>query len=161
MNILSVEIEKPVELNFILGQSHFIKTVEDVHETIVSTVPNIKFGLAFCEASGKRLVRTSGTDENLVKLARKNALAVGAGHSFIVFLGDGFFPINVLNALKNVPEVCHIFCATANPTQVLLVESEQGRGIIGVIDGSSPLGVESDEDVTWRKDFLRMIGYKT
>jgi adenosine/AMP kinase len=160
MNITSVIIEKPLEVNFILGQSHFIKTVEDIHETLVNSVPGIKFGLAFCEASGKCLVRTSGTDESMIELAQKNALAIGAGHSFIIFLGEGYYPINVLNAIKNVPEVCRIFCATANPTEVILAESGDGRGILGVIDGFSPQGVEAEEDVVWRKGFLRMIGYK-
>ncbi|OGO63082.1 MAG: hypothetical protein A2029_15105 [Chloroflexi bacterium RBG_19FT_COMBO_47_9] len=160
MNLISVNIEKPEELNFILGQSHFIKTVEDVHEALVNTVPGIKFGIAFCEASGKCLIRWSGTDETMTELARKNALAIGAGHSFIVFLGDGFYPVNVLNAIKNVPEVCRIFCATANPVEVLIAETKQGRGILGVVDGSSPLGIEGDEDIAWRKGFLRMIGYK-
>lgn len=161
MELLTVSIEKPLELNFILGQSHFIKTVEDVHETLVTAVPNIKFGMAFCEASGKCLVRTTGTDEELTKLAELNALTIGAGHSFILFLGDGFFPINILNALKMVPEVCRLFCATANPTQVIVAETDQGRGIMGVVDGLSPRGVESGDDVVWRKDFLRMIGYKS
>ena len=160
MNLTTVNIEKPAEMNFILGQSHFIKTVEDLHEAMVNAVPGIKFGLAFCEASGKRLVRSSGTDLDLVKLAQKNALAIGAGHSFILFLGDGYFPINVLNAIKMTPEVCRVFCATANPTQVLVAESEQGRGILGVIDGSAPLGIEDETEVAWRKGFLRMIGYK-
>lgn len=160
MELKIVKIEKPLEINFILGQSHFIKTIEDIHETMVNTVPGIKFGLAFCEASGKCLVRITGTDPDLVDLAEKNALAIGAGHSFILFLGDGYFPINVLNAIKNVPEVCRIFCATANPTEVILAETEMGNGILGVIDGFPPKGVEGDEDVTWRKDFLRMIGYK-
>lgn len=160
MNLTTVEIEKPDEMNFILGQSHFIKTVEDIHEIMVNTVPGIKFGMAFCEASGKCLVRSSGTDPELVKLAQKNALAIGAGHSFILFLGEGYYPINVLNAIKMVPEVCRIYCATANTTQVLVAESEQGRGILGVIDGSAPLGVEDEAEVSWRKGFLRMIGYK-
>lgn len=160
MEIKLVQIEKPEPINFILGQSHFIKTVEDVHEALVNAVPGIKFGLAFCEASGKCLVRTSGTDEAMLALATKNALAIGAGHSFILFLGEGFYPINVLNAVKNVPEVARIFCATANPTQVLVAESEQGRGILGVIDGESPKGVEDEEGKNWRKGFLRMIGYK-
>jgi adenosine/AMP kinase len=160
MNLTTVTIEKPLETNFILGQSHFIKTVEDIHEVMVSNVPGIQFGLAFCEASGKCLVRTTGTDESLIEMAQKNALAIGAGHSFILILGDGFFPINVLNAIKMVPEVCRIFCATANPTQVIIAESEQGRGILGIIDGESPKGVEGEEDKTWRKGFLRMIGYK-
>jgi hypothetical protein len=160
MEFSTVSIEKPDELNFVLGQTHFIKTVEDVYETLVTAVPNIKFGLAFCEASGKCLLRTSGTDQDLIDLARKNALAIGAGHSFILFLGEGYFPINILNAIKMVPEVCHIFCATANPTQVVIVETDQGRGIMGVVDGFSPQGVEAEEDVVWRKDFLRTIGYK-
>lgn len=155
-----VQIEKPIELNFILGQSHFIKTVEDIHEALVTGVPRIQFGLAFCEASGKCLVRWSGNDPALIELAQKNALAIGAGHSFIVLLGSDFFPVNILNAIKTVPEVCHIFCATANPTQVIIAESQQGRGILGVIDGSSPRGIEGDEDIAWRKNFLRMIGYK-
>jgi adenosine/AMP kinase len=160
MEIKTVKIEKPENVNFILGQSHFIKTVEDVHEALVNAVPGIKFGVAFCEASGKCLVRWSGTDEASIELAKKNAAAIGAGHSFLVFLGEGYFPINVLNALKNVNEVCRIFCATANPVEVLVAESGQGRGILGVIDGSSPLGIEADEDIAWRKGFLRRIGYK-
>ena len=160
MDIKVVEIEKPEPINFILGQSHFIKTVEDIHESLVNSVPGIKFGLAFCEASGKCLVRTSGNDQAMLALATKNALAIGAGHSFILFLGEGFYPINVLNAVKNVPEVARIFCATANPTQVLVAETEQGRGILGVIDGSSPKGVEDAAEKECRKGFLRMIGYK-
>jgi hypothetical protein len=160
MDLKTVTIEKPLEINFILGQSHFIKTVEDIHEAVVTTVPGVKFGLAFCEASGKCLVRTSGTDAELIKMAEQNALAIGAGHSFILFLGEGFYPVNILNTIKNVPEVCRIFCATANPTAVIVAESEQGRGILGVIDGFSPQGVEAEEDIVWRKGFLRMIGYK-
>jgi adenosine/AMP kinase len=160
MELTTYTIEKPEDTNFILGQSHFIKTVEDIHEVMVSSVPGIKFGLAFCEASGKCLVRSTGTDPALISLAEKNALGIAAGHSFIVFLGDGFFPINVLNAIKNVPEVAHIFCATANPTQVVIAQTEQGRGILGVVDGFSPKGVEDEEGKTWRKGFLRMIGYK-
>jgi len=159
-NILTVKIEKPEEINFILGQSHFIKTVEDIHEALVSTVPGIRFGLAFCEASGKCLVRWSGTDAAMIELAHKNALAIGAGHSFILFLGQGYFPINVLNTIKAIPEVCRIFCATANPVEVLVAETEQGRGILGVIDGFPPRGIEGEEDIAWRKDFLRKIGYK-
>jgi adenosine/AMP kinase len=161
MELKLIPIEKPEPINFILGQSHFIKTVEDIHEVLVTTVPGIKFGLAFCEASGKCLVRWSGTDDAMLDLAKKNALAIGAGHSFILFLGEGFFPINVLNTVKQVPEVAHIFCATANPTQVIVAESEQGRGILGVIDGNSPLGIEDEQGIVWRKDFLRMIGYKS
>ena len=160
MDLTIVKIEKPEEINFILGQSHFIKTVEDVHEALVNAVPGIKFGLAFCEASGKCLVRWSGTDQEMIELARKNALAIGAGHSFIVFLGDGFYPINVLKAIQNTLEVCHVFCATANPTEVLVAISGQGRGILGVVDGSAPKGVEDEQDITWRKGFLRKIGYK-
>jgi adenosine/AMP kinase len=160
MNLISVKIEKPDELNFILGQSHFIKTVEDIHEALVNAVPGVKFGVAFCEASGKCLVRWSGTDEAMINLAKKNARAIGAGHSFIVFLGNGFYPVNVLNALKVVPEVCRIFCATANPVEVLIAETELGRGILGVVDGASPLGIEGEEDIAWRKGFLRTIGYK-
>jgi uncharacterized protein len=160
MDIKIIAIEKPEPVNFILGQSHFIKTVEDIHETLVNSVPGIKFGLAFCEASGKCLVRFSGTDEAMIEMAKKNALAVGAGHSFILFLADGFYPLNVLNAVKNVPEVAHIFCATANPTQVLVAETELGRGILGVIDGSAPKGVEDAAEIDWRKGFLRMLGYK-
>ncbi|RMF39756.1 MAG: hypothetical protein D6755_14035 [Anaerolineae bacterium] len=160
MHLETVRIEKPEEINFVLGQSHFIKTVEDIHEALVNTVPGIRFGLAFCEASGKRLVRWSGTDEAMIALAQKNAQAIGAGHSFILFLGEGFYPINVLNAIKAVPEVARIFCATANPTEVVIAETDQGRGILGVIDGGSPLGIEDEEDIAWRKGFLRQIGYK-
>ncbi len=160
MNLISLKIEKPDDINIILGQSHFIKTVEDLHEALVNAVPGIKFGLAFCEASGKCLVRWSGTDEAMIELARQNARAIGAGHSFIIFLGDGFYPLNVLNAVKMAPEVCRIFCATANPVEVLLAETELGRGILGVVDGASPLGIEAEEDIAWRKGFLRMIGYK-
>jgi len=160
MQLHTVTIVKPEATNFILGQSHFIKSVEDLHEALVGTVPGIKFGLAFCEASGKRLVRRSGTDDALVEMACQNAMAIAAGHSFMIFLGDGFFPVNVLNAVKAVPEVCRIFCATANPTEILIAETDQGRGILGVVDGAPPLGVEKDEDVQWRKDLLRAIGYK-
>lgn len=159
MELHVVEIDKPADMNFILGMSHFIKTVEDVHEALVQTVPGIRFGLAFCEASGPRLVRLSGTDDDLIALAEKNALTVGAGHCFILFLGNAF-PINVLPVLRNVPEICRIFCATANPTQVIVGETGQGRGILGVIDGESPLGVEGAEDTEKRKAFLRQIGYK-
>lgn len=155
-----VTIHNPDELNLILGQSHFIKTVEDLHETIVSSVPGIKFGLAFCEASTLSLVRWSGNDDALIELAKKNAMLIGAGHSFIIFLGQGYFPINVLNQIKVVPEVCHIFCATSNPVQVIIAETEQGRGILGVIDGQSPLGIESETDIADRKALLRKFGYK-
>lgn len=160
MQLTTVKIDKPETINFILGQSHFIKTVEDMHEALVTAVPGIKFGLAFCEASGKCLIRWSGTDQEMIALAQKNAQAIGAGHSFILFLGDGFFPINVLKAVQQVPEVCHIFCATANPTEVVIAETDQGRGIMGVIDGFAPQGVEGEEDIAWRKGFLRQIGYK-
>jgi uncharacterized protein len=160
MELITVRIEKPEAINFILGQSHFIKTVEDIHEALVNSVPGIKFGVAFCEASGKCLVRWSGTDAQMIALATKNALQVGAGHTFFVFLGEGYFPVNVLNAVKNVPEVCHIFCATANPTQVMIGDDGDGRGILGVIDGLKPKGIEEESDITWRKGFLRQIGYK-
>ena len=160
MELKIVRIEKPDDLNFILGQSHFIKTVEDMHEALVNAAPGIHFGLAFCEASGHTLVRASGTDPALVDLAKKNALAIGAGHSFILFLGAGFFPINVLGALRNVPEIVNIFCATANPTEVVIAETEQGCGILGVIDGFKPKGVEDDSGVQWRKELLRKFGYK-
>lgn len=160
MEFKTVTIEKPENINFVLGQTHFIKSVEDLHEAVVSSVPGIRFGLAFCEASGACLVRSSGTDETMLGLARLNALAISAGHSFIIFLGEGFYPINVLNAIKMVPEVCHIYCATANPTQVVIAESDQGRGIMGVIDGFPPKGVEDQQGITWRRNLLRMIGYK-
>ena len=160
MDIQTIQIEKPETINFILGQSHFIKTVEDIHEALVTAVPGIKFGLAFSEASGKCLIRWSGTDEAMLELAKKNAQAIGAGHSFILFLGEGFYTINVLNTLKNVPEVARIFCATANPTEVLVAQTEQGRGILGIVDGFSPQGIEDEEGINWRKGFLRMIGYK-
>lgn len=160
MEFESVKIEKPEELNFILGQSHFIKTVEDIYEVLVSSVPGIRFGLAFCEASGACLIRAAGTDAELTDLAKKNAMRIGAGHSFILFLGAGFFPINVLNAIKNISEVCSIFCATANAAEVIVCDTGSGRGIMGVIDGEKPKGIESESDVKWRKDFLRKIGYK-
>ncbi len=160
MEFESIVIRKPEDINFILGQSHFIKTVEDLHETLVGAVPGIKFGLAFCEASGACLIRSSGTDQQLVELARENAMNIGAGHSFIILLGEGFFPINVLNAVKNVPEVCGIFCATANATEVVVYDNRRGRGIVGVVEGEAPKGFESPADVQWRKDFLRKIGYK-
>ncbi len=159
MEIKIVTIEKPEDTNFILGQSHFIKTVEDLYEAMVSTVPGAKFGLAFCESSGPCLVRYTGTDEKLVDLAKKNAYQLSAGHSFILFMKD-IFPINVLNAVKNVSEVCRIFCATANPVQVLVAETDQGRGILGVIDGFASKGIETDEDIQARKELLRKFGYK-
>ncbi|MGQ9500602.1 MAG: adenosine-specific kinase [Anaerolineae bacterium] len=160
MELVTVRIEKPANINFILGQTHFIKSVEDIHEALVTAVPGIKFGLAFCEASGACLVRWSGTDEAMIELARQNAQMIGAGHSFIVFLAEGFYPINVLNAVKMVPEVCRIFCATANPTQVIIAQTEQGRAILGVVDGAGPRGIEGVEDIAWRKDLLRQFGYK-
>ncbi|WP_088501496.1 adenosine-specific kinase [Burkholderia ubonensis] len=160
LQLHTVTVHKPETMNFILGQTHFIKSVEDIHEALVGSVPGIRFGLAFCEASGKRLVRRSGTDAELVELASRNATAIGAGHAFIVLLGDGFYPVNVLNAIKAVPEVCRIYCATANPTEVIVAETAQGRGIVGVVDGFAPLGVENDDDVRWRKELLRTIGYK-
>lgn len=159
MELKTVRIEKPSEINFILGQSHFIKTVEDLHEAAVSSVPGIKFGIAFCEASGDCLIRCSGNDEELIGLARDNALAIGAGHSFIIFMRDAF-PINILNAVKAIPEVCGIFCATANAVEVIVAESKQGRGILGVIDGEKPKGIEDDEGKVWRHNILRKFGYK-
>ncbi len=160
MEIRTIPIDKPEDSNFILGQSHFIKTVEDLHEALVQSVPGIRFGLAFCESSGARLVRWSGTDEAMIELARRNALALGAGHCFIIFLAAGFFPINVLNAVKSVPEVCRIFCATANPAEIVVAETDRGRAILGVADGLPPLGVEDEAGQAWRKGFLRKIGYK-
>ena len=160
MELKVVQIEKPETVNLILGQSHFIKTVEDLHEALVGTVPGVKFGLACCESSGPALVRATGTDEDLIELAKRNALALSAGHSFVIFLGEGFYPINVLNTVKAVPEVCRIFCATANPVEVVLAETEQGCGILGVIDGIKTRGIETEDDIAWRKSFLRTIGYK-
>lgn len=159
MDLTTVRIEKPDDINLILGQSHFIKTVEDLHEALVTAVPRVKFGLAFCESSGPALVRWSGTDPDLVELARQNAFRLAAGHCFIIFLRDAF-PINVLNAVRNVPEVCGIYCATANPVEVVLAETEQGRGILGVIDGVKSKGIEGEHDIAHRRDFLRKIGYK-
>ena len=159
METKTVKIEKPAEYNIIIGQSHFIKTVEDIHEAMVGAVPGIKFGMAFCESSGACLVRSTGTDDGLKKLAEKNALAVGAGHSFMIIMKDSY-PINVLNAIKNIPEVCGIYCATANPVELVIAESESGRGILGVIDGAKPKGIEDEAGVKWRKDLLRKIGYK-
>lgn len=160
MKLTTCKIDKLEDTNFILGQTHFIKTVEDIHEALVGVVPGIQFGLGFCEASVKRLVRWSGTDEAMIKLAKRNAQNIAAGHTFIVFLGEGYFPVSVLNTLKQVPEVCRIFCATANPTEVVIAETELGRGILGVIDGLPPVGVEGEEDIAERKAFLRQIGYK-
>lgn len=160
MELITVKIDKPDGINFILGQSHFIKTVEDIHEAVVQSVPGIKFGLAFCESSGDLLVRWSGTDGEMIELAKRNALALSAGHSFILFLGPGYFPINVLNAVKMTPEVCRIFCATANPAEVVIAETEQGRAILGVVDGGKSQGIEGEEGIAWRKGLLRKIGYK-
>jgi hypothetical protein len=160
MEIKIEAIKKPEDTNFIFGQSHFIKTVEDIHEMLITSVPGIKFGLAFCEASGPSLVRWTGNDEGLINLATENAMRIGAGHSFILFLGEGFFPVNILNNLKNIPEVVNIYCATANPTEVVLVETDLGRAVLGVVDGGSPKGIETEEDIAIRKSFLRKIGYK-
>lgn len=159
MELKTVTINNPEGLNFILGHSHFIKTVEDLFEAIVNTVPGAKFGLAFCEASDVCLVRHAGTDDELVALAKQNAFTLAAGHSFIIFMRD-MFPVNILNTIKNVPEVCRIFCATANPVEVIIAESAQGRGILGVIDGFASKGIEGDADIAKRKSFLRAIGYK-
>jgi adenosine/AMP kinase len=159
MELLTIKIDKPEDSNVILGQSHFIKTVEDVHEALVNAVPGIKFGVAFCEASGPCLVRVSGNDDELVRSAQENANALSAGHTFIVFIKDAF-PVNVLGAIKQVPEVCSIFCATANPVEVVVAETELGRGVLGVVDGERTKGIETEDDVAQRKDFLRKIGYK-
>lgn len=159
MELNIVRIEKPEATNFILGQSHFIKTVEDIHEAVVQTVPGMKFGLGFCESSGPALVRFTGNDGALVELAKKNALNLACGHCFILFMEYGF-PVNILNTIKSIPEVCHIFCATANQVEVIIAETEQGRGILGVIDGLKSKGIESDADIKFRKEFLRKIGYK-
>ena len=159
MDLKTVPIEKPADLNFILGQSHFIKTVEDLHEAIVQTVPQMKFGIGFCESSGPALVRWSGNDDGLVELAKKNALALSCGHCFIIFLKGGF-PVNILNTIKAVPEVCRIFCATANPAEVIVAETATGRGILGVVDGMKSQGVETEADIVARKKLLRQFGYK-
>jgi len=159
MELEVVRIDKPEDMNIILGQSHFIKTVEDLHEAIVATNPQMKFGIGFCESSGPALVRASGNDERLLDLARQNALALGAGHAFLIVLENGF-PVNILNTIKAVPEVCGIFCATANPVEVIVAETQQGRGILGVVDGIRSKGIEQEEDVQARKAFLRKIGYK-
>ena len=159
MNLMTVVIDKPADMNFILGHSHFIKTVEDLYEAIVQTVPDMKFGIAFCEASGPALVRYVGNDLKLTELAQKNAMALGAGHTFIILMESGF-PINILNTIKNVPEVCRIYCATANSTEVVIAETDQGRAILGVVDGVKTKGIETEADIVVRKDFLRKIGYK-
>lgn len=160
MQLIALKIDKPETTNFIFGQTHFIKSVEDIHEALVNAVPGIRFGLAFCEASGEHLVRWSGTDTAMIELAQKNAQAIAAGHSFIIFLGDGFYPLNVLNTIKLVPEVCRIFCATANPVEVILAETGQGRAVLGVVDGVCATDIEGDEDIVRRKGLLRQIGYK-
>jgi uncharacterized protein len=154
-----VPIDKPDDVNVIVGQAHFIKTVEDLHEALAGVSPHLRFGLAFCEASAARLVRRSGNDDELTRLAAGNALAISAGHSFVVLLREGF-PVNVLNPLKSVPEVCTIFCATANPVEIVVAVTGNGRGITGVIDGSPPVGIEQDSDVADRRALLRAIGYK-
>jgi adenosine/AMP kinase len=159
VELAAIAIDKPDDLNVVIGQAHFIKTVEDLHEALVGVSQHLRFGLAFCEASGPRLVRRSGNDPDLVELATKNAAAIGAGHVFVVFLREGF-PLNVLSAVRQVPEVCTIFCATANPVQVLVATTELGRGVLGVVDGAAPVGVEDDHDEADRKRLLRAIGYK-
>ena len=159
MELKIVKIEKPQEMNFILGQSHFIKTVEDIHEAIININPAIKFGLAFCESSQQALVRWTGNDQDLIKIAQQNALNLSCGHCFILFMENGF-PVNILKTIQNVPEVVRIFCATANPTEVIIAETEQGRGILGVIDGIKTTGIETENDISVRQQFLRKIGYK-
>ncbi len=159
MNVIVVRIQKPEEMNFILGHSHFIKTVEDLYEAIVQTNPGMRFGIAFCEASGPTLVRYVGNEPELIELAKSNAMAIGAGHAFIIFMQNGY-PVNILNAVKNVSEVCRVFCATANPTEVIVAETEQGRAILGVVDGFRTKGIETDDDIAKRKGLLRAIGYK-
>jgi hypothetical protein len=159
MEFRVVKIEKPEDTNCIIGQTHFIKTVEDLYEALVDSVPTIKFGIGFCESSGACLVRMEGNDGELKELAAENALNIGAGHIFVIIMRNAY-PINVLEGIKRVPEVCSIFCATANPVEVIVVETEQGRGILGVIDGAKPKGIEQEQDVKWRKDLLRKIGYK-
>jgi hypothetical protein len=159
MDLIPYLIDKPPDVNVIIGQARFIKSVEDIHEAIVNTVPGVQFGLAFCEASGEALVRFSGTSQAMTDLAKKNARAMGAGHSFIILL-ENAYPINVLNAIQAVPEVCAIFCATSNPVQVILAETDEGRGILGVVDGCSPKGIEAEADQAARKSLLRRFGYK-
>lgn len=159
MELQTVQIEKPEATNLILGQSHFIKTVEDIHEAIVQTAPQMKFGLGFCESSGPALLRWTGNDDALIELAKKNALALSCGHCFLLFMENGF-PVNILNTIKAIPEVCHIYCATANPVEVIVAETNQGRGIMGVIDGMKTKGIETESDIRTRKEFLRKIGYK-
>ncbi len=159
MNLSTVTIEKPAEINVILGHAHFIKTVEDLYEAIVQTNPSIRFGVAFCEASGPTLLRTAGNDEAMLTLAQNNGMAIAAGHAFIIFIDKGF-PVNILNAVKMVSEVCTVYCATANPTEVVIAETDQGRAILGVVDGFKTKGIETEKDAATRRDFLRRIGYK-
>lgn len=159
MELTGVTVKKPDDTNIIIGQSHFIKTVEDLYETLIGTVPGIKFGLGFCESSGECLVRVDGNDEELKKCASENALQIGAGHCFVVLLRNAY-PINVLNGIKGIQEVCTVFCATANPVEVIVAQTSQGRGIMGVVDGSRPKKIEGAQGITWRKEFLRKIGYK-
>jgi len=154
-----IKIKKPDDVNVILGQSHFIKTVEDLYEALINNVPGIKFGLSFVESSGACKIRSEGNDPDLKKLAQENAMEIGAGHSFLILLKNAY-PINVLNAIKAIPEVCTIYCASANPIEIIIVETDNGRGILGVVDGLKPKGIESNEDIVWRKEFLRKIGYK-
>jgi adenosine/AMP kinase len=159
LELKNIKLEKPEEVNMILGQAHFIKTVEDMYETLIASSPQIKFGIAFCESSGACKVRSEGNDAQLKKMAQENCLKLGSGHSFIILIKEAY-PINVLNAIKNIPEVCTIFSASANPLEVIVAETQQGRGILGVIDGARPVGIESPEDISWRKNLLRKIGYK-
>jgi hypothetical protein len=159
LTIKAVKVDKPEDMNVIIGQAHFIKTVEDIYEALIEAVPAIKFGIAFCEASGKCLVRFDGNDDNLKKLAVDNAFKIGCGHTFFIAL-ENAYPVNILNRIKNVSEVCNIFCATANPIDVIVVDNERGRGILGVIDGSMPKGVEDAKEILWRTDLLKNIGYK-
>jgi len=154
-----IDVDKPKDLNVIIGHTHFIKSVEDIYETLVSSVPDIKFGLAFCEASGKCLLRVEGNDDSLKDIAVKNSLRIACGHMFFIAL-DNAYPINILNQIKNIPEVCRIFCATANPLQVIVGKTSQGRAILGVVDGYPPAGIEAEGDIEWRKALLRKIGYK-
>ncbi len=159
MELKNIRLSVPEDCNIIVGQSHFIKTIEDLYEALATGCPSSRFGIAFCEASGPCLIRVDGNDEILKKTAAENAISMGAGHSFVILLKDAF-PINVLNAIKDCPEVCRIFCATANPLEVIVVETDQGRGVLGVVDGLSPKGVETESDVKTRNEFLRKIGYK-
>ena len=159
MELKTVKLDIPEETNCILGQTHFMKSIEDLYEALADSAPAMKFGIAFCEASGPCLIRTEGNDENLIQIAAQNAMKIGAGHSFVILMKNGY-PINVLNRIKMVPEVCRIFCATANPVEVVVTTTEQGNGVLGVIDGFSPKGIESEQEKKERKEFLRKIGYK-